>query len=155
MGDVLVLQTMYFGNEVRDPGELDLPSKVELSDRELKIADQLIHSLTVDFDPSSYADTYRERVLDLVEQKAEGKDIVVEERDEPEPLDDLMAALEASVSSIKDARSARKSPGSGKGTTSLDGLSKDELYDRATKADIDGRSKMSKDQLIEALRRAS
>jgi DNA end-binding protein Ku len=149
-GDALILETMFFGDEVRDPGELDLPGKTKVSDRELKIADQLIESLTVPFDPMSYADTYREQVLDLIEAKAKGEEIVVERRDDKaEPAADLMAALEASVSSIREARDRRR------GAKDLASLSKDELYERATAKDVPGRSKMSKDELIEALQQAS
>jgi DNA end-binding protein Ku len=140
-GDVLVLQTMYFGDEVRDPADLDLPGKVELSDKELRIARQLVDSLTVDFDPTTYVDTYRERVLDLVRQKAEGGDVEVAEAEEPRDVGDLMAALEASISDIRSAR--------------LDRLSVGELRDRAKEAEIPGRSKMSKTELVDALRAAS
>jgi DNA end-binding protein Ku len=148
-GDALVLETMYFGDEVRDPADLDLPADVDLSDRELRIADQLIGSLTVGFDPMAYEDTYRERVLGLIDRKAKGEDVVVEEREErTDEVTDLMAALEASVTSIRDARDRKRSP-------SLDSLTKGELYDRASDADIAGRSKMSKDELISALRKAS
>jgi DNA end-binding protein Ku len=143
--DVLVLHTMYFGDEVRTPEELDVPGKVKLTDREKKIATQLIDSLSVDFDPSAYTDTYRERVIELIRQKAEGGDVEIAEREEPEEVTDLMAALEAS---LDDIRSARKNRG-------LEKLSKDELAKRAADADIQGRSKMSKTQLIDAIREAS
>lgn len=148
-GDVLVLETMFFGDEIRSTDELNLPEDVELSDRELRIADQLIESLTVEFDPMAYEDTYRQRVLDLVERKAKGQAIVVEEPEEAtDEVTDLMAALEASVSSIREARDRKRRP-------SLDALTKDELYERAADADVAGRSKMSKDELIDALRKAS
>ena len=141
-GQALVLHTMYFGDEVRDAEDLDLPGKVRLSDKELTIARRLIDSLTVDFDPAAYTDTYRERVADLLRQKAEGGDVVVEEREEEDAAPaDLMAALEASISDIRSAR--------------LDRLSDKELRARAKEADIAGRSKMTKPELIEALRASS
>lgn len=139
--DALVLQTMYFGDEVRRTDDLDLPGKVELTPKEMKIAAQLIESLTIDFDPSVYVDTYRERVADLIRQKAEGGDVEVADRPEPEETTDLMAALEASISDIRSAR--------------LDRLSAKELRDRAKKAEIKGRSKMTRSELIDALRAAS
>jgi DNA end-binding protein Ku len=143
--DVLVLQTMYFGDEVRSADDLDVPGKVKLTPREVKIANQLIESLSADFDPMAYTDSYRERVADLIRQKAEGGDVEIAEREEPEEVTDLMAALEASLDDIKTARRNRD----------LDRLSKDELAKRAADADIEGRSKMSKTQLIDALRAAS
>lgn len=140
-GDALVLNTMYFGDEVRDPADLDIPGTVRLTEKERKIARQLIDSLTVDFDPTTYVDTYRERVQDLIRQKAEGGDVEIAEKEEPREVGDLMAALEASISDIRSAR--------------LDRLSEKELRERAKDADIKGRSKMSKTELVEALREAS
>ncbi|MGV3758918.1 MAG: Ku protein [Actinomycetota bacterium] len=152
-GDVLVLETMFFGDEIRDTKDLDLPAKGKLADRELRIAEQLIDSMTVEFDPSSYADTYRERVLELIDQKAKGKEIAVEPDEELAPVTDLLAALEAS---LEDARAGKKrGRGRRRSGDDLGGLSKDELYDRAADAGIEGRSKMTKDDLIDALRAAS
>ena len=161
-GDVLVLETMFFGDEIRDTGDLDLPATGRLSDRELKIAEQLIDSMTVDFDPSAYADTYREKVLELIEQKAEGKEIAVEPDAELAPVTDLLAALEASLEDARagwergGARGRSGSTSTGKaGDGDLADLSKEELYERAADQGIEGRSKMSKDDLLEALRDAS
>ena len=151
-GKALVLETMFFGDEVRDTKDLDLPGKVKLSSRELEIADRLIDSLTVEFKPSSYKDTYRARVMDLIKRKQKGEEIVIEERedDAPDAASDLMAALEASISNIRDARDKKQ-----KKAGDLDDLTKQELLDRAAEADISGRSKMSKDELMKALRKAS
>lgn len=161
-GNVLVLETMFFGDEIRDTKELDLPAKGKLDDRELKIAEQLIDSMTVDFDPSAYADTYRERVLELIEAKAEGKDIAVEPEEELAPVTDLMAALEASIEEARSGGNKRRTSrgkqrrnASGRDGDDLGALSKDELYDRASKAGIEGRSKMTKDDLVDALQQAS
>jgi DNA end-binding protein Ku len=66
------------------------------------MAQQLIDSLAADFDPGKYHDEYRERVLDLIERKAQGETIVIEEPSEaPKEVPDLMAALEASIASAK------------------------------------------------------
>ena len=102
-GDLIVLETMFFPDEVRDVGKLPgVPKKASIGDRELKIADQLVRSLTVEWDPDRYHDTYRQEVLDLIKRKAKGEDIVVESR-EPEETNvvDLMAALEASLAEAK------------------------------------------------------
>src|SRR5881275_1050223 len=70
-GDVLTLTTMLFGDEVLPPDrldELDSVEEAEASKRELTMAQQLIDSLSGNFDPSKYHDEYRERVLDLIER---------------------------------------------------------------------------------------
>jgi DNA end-binding protein Ku len=104
-GDVLTLSTMLFGDEVLPPerlDELDAVGAAEASDRELKMAQQLIDSLSHDFDPGKYHDDYRERVLQLIERKAAGEEIAVEPAaEEPAPAPDLMAALEASLAAVK------------------------------------------------------
>jgi DNA end-binding protein Ku len=104
-GDLLVMETMVFADEVVGTDELDgLPDAKELqvSDRELKMARQLIESLTDDFDPGKYKDSYREKVLELIERKAEGEEIAVQpEAPEPARVPDLMAALEASLAAVR------------------------------------------------------
>jgi DNA end-binding protein Ku len=109
LGDVLVLETMLFNDEVIPSEELDgVPGEdVEVSERELKMARQLIESLSTDFEPERYHDEYRERVLALIEAKAEGQEIVAATiAEEPTPAVDLMAALEASLAAAKAERKA-------------------------------------------------
>jgi len=106
----LVLSTMVYADEVVDPteiGEIAALEGVELSDRELKMAEQLIASLSEEFDPTRFEDTHRNQVMELIEAKASGRTELVappvaisEDR-----VVDLMAALEASV---KEAKAARK-----------------------------------------------
>jgi len=110
-GDALVIETMLFADEVVPDDELDLPrEEVEVSEREQKMARQLIDSLSGDFEPEKYRDEYRERVLALIEQKASGQEIVVEEAtEEPAKVVDLMAALEASLASVKQDKGQDKS----------------------------------------------
>jgi DNA end-binding protein Ku len=104
-GDVLTLSTMLFGDEVVAPDrldELDAVEDAQASDRELQMAEQLIGSLSREFDPSKYHDDYRERVLQLIERKAAGEEIAVEpEAEEPSAAPDLMAALEASLAAVR------------------------------------------------------
>ena len=108
--DAIVLETLYYNDEVVDPDELEgIPHDVDVSDRELKIARQLIESLATEFEPERYRDEYRERVLDLIEKKAEGQEIVLQpQTEEPAQVIDLMAALEASLEAVKDAKPAKK-----------------------------------------------
>src|ERR687893_115776 len=71
------------------------------------MARQLIDSLSTQFDPDKYHDTYRERVLELIEQKAQGKEIAVQPTEEPQPVPDLMAALEASVKAARQEKGSK------------------------------------------------
>src|ERR687897_995235 len=116
--DLDEVDPIYFSDEVRDPFELDeaepLEGGVTTSARERKMAGQLIESLSTDWDPSRYCDTYRERVLALIEAKDKGEELVVEEAPERPEVADLMAALEASV---KEARSGRSSGAAGSGSS--------------------------------------
>ena len=103
--DVLLMETMIFHDEVVPTDALDdLPVQGDLkaSDREVAMAEQLIESLTSEFEPGKYHDQYREKVLDLIERKAEGEEIAVPaEAPAPAAVPDLMAALEASLAAIK------------------------------------------------------
>ena len=106
MGDVLAMSTMVFADEVIDPATIeDIPraDDVEVRDREVDIAKQLVESLAADFEPDKFRDTYRDEVLALIERKASGEDIAVQPaRDEAaEPVPDLMAALKASLDAVR------------------------------------------------------
>lgn len=105
----LVLNTMLYADEIRgadDIPELEAVAEVELSKKELAMAGQLIASLDAEaFDPSEFQDTYREKVLDLIEQKAAGKELVeAPVESTSSKVVDLMAALEASVAEAKKSR---------------------------------------------------
>jgi DNA end-binding protein Ku len=103
--DVLTLTTMLFGDEVLSPDrldELDDIGEAEATQRELTMAQQLIESLSADFEPTKFRDEYRERVLELIERKAAGEEIAVQPAaEEPAAAPDLMAALEASLAAVR------------------------------------------------------
>jgi DNA end-binding protein Ku len=104
---VLTLTTMRFHDEVVPPTELDdaLPDKKpKVAKREQQMAEQLIDSLSTEFEPDAYKDEYREQLLALIEQKAEGKEIVAPEAEAPKATKapDLMAALEESIAAVKE-----------------------------------------------------
>jgi DNA end-binding protein Ku len=116
MGDVLTMATMRFHDEVTPPNELDgdvfeqgKPKKPDK--RELEMAKRLIESLSTNFKPDKYRDEYREELLDLLERKAEGKEIVSAPTEEPEPTKapDLMAALEESLAAVRGDEASTKS----------------------------------------------
>jgi DNA end-binding protein Ku len=123
MDDVLTLATMRFHDEVSSPQDLDgevfeeeKPKKPEK--RELEMAKQLINSLTTDFKADKYRDEYREELLDLLERKAAGKEVVSAPTEEPKPTKapDLMAALAESLAAVRgeeaetDGKAAKQKP---------------------------------------------
>jgi DNA end-binding protein Ku len=166
-GDVMTMVTMLFGDEVLPPDridELDAVSEAEATKRELTMAQQLIDSLSSEFDPTKYHDEYRERVIDLIERKAAGEEIAVQpQAEEPAAAPDLMAALEASLAEIrggeeKPAPKAKKAPaktrqrsassssdgdgdGDGDGASASDGGSKSSSGTRSKPAAAKSRAK--------------
>jgi DNA end-binding protein Ku len=113
-GDVLTLTTMLWGDEVLSPDrmdELESVAEAEATPRELKMAEQLIASLSSQFEPDKFHDEYRERVLDLIERKAAGEEIEIQpQAEEPAAAPDLMAALEASLAAVKSGDSDEAAP---------------------------------------------
>jgi DNA end-binding protein Ku len=104
----LALHTMLFPDEIIAANEVEgLPVRVKADPREVKMAEQLIDSLTVKWDPKQYRDTYREKLLDVIKRKAKGEEIVTEPRERRADVVDLMAALEASIEA---SRSRRRKP---------------------------------------------
>jgi DNA end-binding protein Ku len=153
---VVTLEQLHFADEIRPVGEIK-PKRERVDKRELEMAQQLIASFSGDWKPEKYEDTYREALRAVIEAKRKGKEVhVAAEVEEEEPAD-LMAALRASLESAKSGRPPTRTRSSSNGASreDLDELSKSELGERARKAKIEGRSKMSKDELIEALRSAA
>ncbi|HZU60616.1 MAG TPA: Ku protein [Solirubrobacteraceae bacterium] len=99
---VLVLHTLRFHDEVVSADELEMDgSSQKPSPKEIQMAVRLVETLAEEFQPSGYEDTYRDAVLDLITRKAKGEDIDLVAQEEPEHGDDLMAALEATLSGAK------------------------------------------------------
>jgi DNA end-binding protein Ku len=143
---VITLEKMYFADEIRPVGEIK-PKAAKVSKQELEMARQLIDSFAGEFRPQQYKDTYRDALCEVIKRKRRGKDVHVEPAEEPERVPDLMEALRASLRAT-DGRT------NGKRRDGLSDLSKQQLYERAKKADIPGRADMSKEELIEALESA-
>ncbi len=111
----LIMSTLAYADEVVDPAaidELQGLDQVEVSAREVAMAESLVDSLTAAFEPEKYRDEYREQVLDLIQIKAAGETFEMPEAvaDQPKVID-LMAALEASVARAKEARGRHPSGG--------------------------------------------
>jgi DNA end-binding protein Ku len=106
----LAMSTMRFADEVVPRSEIDdIPSaSVEPTDREVRLASQIIDSLTTEWDPARYEDAYTEELRELIEAKAKGKEVTVEPEIEPEAkVLDLMEALKASVEEHRKRAGAR------------------------------------------------
>ncbi len=112
----LIMSTLAYADEVVDPetiDELEGLDDIEVSSKEVAMAESLVDSLTAAFEPEKYRDQYREQVLDLIEIKASGEEFEVPEAAAEKPkVVDLMAALEASVAAAKDARGRHPSAAS-------------------------------------------
>jgi DNA end-binding protein Ku len=106
--DTMLLTTLHWPDEIRSTRELDLSAEeLEFKPAELRMAEQLVETMTEDFDPGRYKDEYREALLKVIEAKIEGVEIA-----QPEPVEesgnlvDLMKLLEASVKAAADQRAA-------------------------------------------------
>ena len=105
--DVLVLETMYYADEVRRPENLGVDGKVELRKPEVEMAKSLVENLSEPFDPAKYDDTYRKELLELLRAKAQGQPLPEPGGEEEGEVVDLMAALRESVNRTKRQRSTQ------------------------------------------------
>ena len=148
---VITLERMHFADEIRSVDDI-APKKVKVEKQELDMAAQLIEQYTGTFEPESFRDTYRDALCEIIEAKRRGEEVHAERAPEPEAPTDLMEALRASVDAARRRGStltADESDGD------LEDLSREDLYELAKKADIPGRSDMSKKQLVKALKQAA
>jgi DNA end-binding protein Ku len=149
---VITLEQLYFADEIRDLGEIK-PRAARVSKEELAMAEQLIDNFGGDFEPEKYHDTYRDALCEVIKAKRKGKQVHRAPETEEAPPPDLLEALRASIAAAGKGGRPRRSRNGGDGD--LSGLTKAELERRAKQANIAGRSKMSKDELIEALSEAA
>ncbi|UQS22017.1 Ku protein [Amycolatopsis thermalba] len=163
---VLVLDTLLFAEDVRDPAKelKKLPEKAAPRGRELEMAIALVDSMADEWRPEAYHDQYTERVLKLIDDKKAGRTVSVEEEpSEPTKVVDLFEALSRSVERRKSGAPSTKG-GSGSGASAkkpsrkaepdLSELSKAELDQMARELDIKGRSKLKRAELETAVREA-
>ncbi|RWR04453.1 Ku protein [Siminovitchia fortis] len=101
--DTLLMETIHFPDEVRKAADVpNVPSEDNVTKKEIDTAIMLIDQLTTTFDPEKYKDEYRTKVLELIEAKRTGKDLVtVKEKEPAAQMTDLMAALQASIDRTK------------------------------------------------------
>jgi DNA end-binding protein Ku len=151
----ITLEQLYFADEIRPVDDVR-PKRQRVAKGELEMAQQLIDAFAGDWKPEKYRDTYRDALRAVIEAKRKGKEVHVAAEPEEERPTDLLEALRASVEASKrgERRPARGSS-NGASADELEELPKSELEKRARAADIEGRSKMSKEELIDALRAAA
>jgi DNA end-binding protein Ku len=185
---VLALETMFFSDEVRDPTREigSLPGDLSFKPREIDTAKLLIDSMSAEWSPENYSDTYRERVEELIDAKRQGETIVTDsETRAAAPVVDLMDALQASVEAARNHRpgnakvsplvpatagaskatataaktskrqASGRNPAARKSAEDLSALSKADLAKKAATLGIEGRSKMSRDELEAAVASSS
>ena len=110
--DALALETLFFGDEVRNPTELISGlANLAISDRELKTARQLISAMATEWIPEKHADEYREELLELLRSKPAATPAEPTAAAAETPVGDLMAALRASVEAAK-RKGAKRNAGS-------------------------------------------
>jgi DNA end-binding protein Ku len=145
----IALERMHFADEIR-PADEHAPGNVKVDKRELELAMQLIERFAGSFEPEQYEDTYRDALRAVIRKKRQGEPVKHVAAPEPEAPTDLMEALRASLESARG-----KGGGDGRRAPDLGKLSKDELLELARESDVRGRSQMSKDELVEALKTAA
>ncbi|MFI6416179.1 Ku protein [Streptomyces sp. NPDC050842] len=166
---LLTCHTLHWADEIRDPRKeiANLPGRPKTSDKERKMADQLIETLAIDWDPEEYQDTFRDKVAALIEAKQAGETVEkAEPAAEATNVVDLTEALRASVDKARGTKgrrggAGRREPGkqprpkrrtdTARRSGDLGDLTKSELYDMAAEAGVRGRSTMTRDELAKAL----
>ncbi|MBS2027463.1 MAG: Ku protein [Deltaproteobacteria bacterium] len=105
VGRALVLSTMHWADEVADPNDLPGLAEADATEptaRELEMAKKLVDGLATEFDPTKYRDDYRDKVLAMIERKAAGQELVVEEEAvKPAPSGSLADVLAASLAEVR------------------------------------------------------
>jgi len=147
-GGRLTLTTMVFHEELRptDPVR-DLVDGAKAPKREVDAAVELIEAMSTEWDPSKYEDRHRKRLRSVIEAKGEGQKIEpIDDGEAPSEVPDLMAALEATLAKARGENKPRAGDGGGDKRQT-----KEELLERAKSLEIEGRSKMTRDQLAEAI----
>jgi DNA end-binding protein Ku len=120
-GSVLVVNLLHYANELRDPAELELPPQnlktLDIAEKEIKLAERLVETMIEPWEPAKYQDTYREKLLALIEKKAKsGATEAIEElpkevrQKRTAQVVDIMDLLKRSVEKAKDEAPSRKRP---------------------------------------------
>ena len=153
---VLVLAGMYFADEIRPSDEIRPPRKTKVDERELELALDLVRRFEGEFEYDSYEDGYRERLLEVIERKRKGGAVAPAEPEKPAAPPDLLTALRESLERVGRERAKGNGSGGGNGRDGgrLEDRSVRELSEQARDLRIEGRSRMTKDELVRAIRNA-
>lgn len=149
---LLTCHTLHWADEIRDPrAEIDsLPRKAKASQKELRMAEQLVEALSMEWKPEEFHDTFREKVAALVKAKRAGESVEkAEPAAESTKVVDLAEALRASIERAGSAKGKPAKPAQRAKESA--GPTKAELYEKAAAAGIPGRSHMTREELREAL----
>ncbi|GER71079.1 hypothetical protein BpJC7_23820 [Weizmannia acidilactici] len=108
--NTLLMETIHYPDEVRNSADVpNVPADDEVSKKEIETAILLIDQLTTSFEPEKYTDEYRSSLMELIESKRTGKDLVTAKVKVPENnVTDLMAALQASIDRTQPAKKMAK-----------------------------------------------
>jgi DNA end-binding protein Ku len=150
---VLALTTMRFHDEVRSTKDVPTGGR-KPAKKAVDHAVAIIEELSTEWEPERYTDCYRKRLKRVIDDKRKGKTIKAPKpMEEPSGVPDLMAALQATLENVRGGGNGRSAAAEAEddGGEDLRDLSREELYERAQDAGVPGRSKMSKDELADAL----
>ncbi len=147
-GGRLTLTTMVFDEEIRPTDPIkDMIGSEKAPKKEVDAAVELIEAMTAEWEPDKYEDRHRKRMRQVIEAKGEGQKIEpIDDGEAPSEVPDLMAALEATLAKAKGDSKPKPGTGDSRGRET-----KEQLLERAKELEIEGRSKMSKDELVEAI----
>ncbi|WP_054644859.1 non-homologous end joining protein Ku [Thermoanaerobacter thermocopriae] len=105
----MVMETMHFPDEIKSTNQLPPLREVNLHENEIKMAKQLVDTLTSDFKPEKYDDNYRKTLIEMIESKIQDKEIEIPQKaPEADNVLDLVSALKASIESVKKRRKSKK-----------------------------------------------
>lgn len=131
---VLVLETIFYPDEVRDSAQVPgVPENLQTTEAELDMAIQLIENLTTVFEAAKYVDTYRERLVQKINSKVEGKEFVVRKEAEKDNVISLMEALKQSIQMSKDSKKMPQNAEKTKDTDSAETQTAEEKPKRKTR----------------------
>ncbi|WP_040693764.1 non-homologous end joining protein Ku [Nocardiopsis prasina] len=158
---VLTASTLYWPDEIRDPEDVMRPPSGEVDKGELRLASQLIDAMTTEWEPSQYSDEYERRLEELIATKARGGTVSYEGREPEEKGEGKVVALDDALrASLKQRKKDRAAKSGQRGRAPAPRTSEDhqptksELLDQAKQLDIPGRTRMSKDELADAISKA-
>lgn len=163
-GGILRAETLRFEAEIRSPEDVGLPDIADVDADRTDRLEAAIEELSADsLDPSELGDPHTERVESLVAEKLAGDEDVVEIPEEARretsevEIVDLMEVLKRRLQGDEEASGAERRPAAGSGTSpkELETKTKKELYEMAQDLEIEGRSSMTKAELVRALRRSA